>query len=152
MCWERAPEAGGASPETPGGSCVMGSWLQQSATGCRVRWVPAREGSANCSPRLPRRLGLLTRLGGGEDWRAGSLGCWDPPGCWAGGVGIWQGDHVFSVLLEASSARSFLGILMVCYFYDNYVLQVYRRPLFEAAIYETNATGLHFSSQGFEGG
>lgn len=29
------------------------------------------------------------------------------------------------------------GRLMACYFYDNYLLQVYGRPTFDVAIYET---------------
>lgn len=33
--------------------------------------------------------------------------------------------------------HALLGVLTVCYFYDNYVLQVYRHLMFDVAIYET---------------
>lgn len=52
---------------------------------------------------------------------------------WA--VGFFARDHVGSSSTE--HAILFLGVLTVCYFYDNYVLQVYRRPMFDVAIYET---------------
>lgn len=45
-------------------------------------------------------------------------------------VGFCAQDHVHSSSSPAVRfARVFLGVLTVCDFYDNYVLQVYRRPV-----------------------
>lgn len=51
-----------------------------------------------------------------------------------GGGALCSGPRVF---LLHQRCHALLGVLTVCYFYDNYVLQVYRRLMFDVAIYET---------------
>lgn len=57
--------------------------------------------------------------------------------------GSWEGDWRWTSLLRttciplASNLPCAPGSLTVCYFHDNYVLQIYRRPMFDVAIYET---------------
>lgn len=51
-------------------------------------------------------------------------------------MGFFAQDQV-CVFLFHPMCHSPRGVLTVCYFYDNYVLQFYRRPMFDVAIYET---------------
>lgn len=51
------------------------------------------------------------------------------------GGGSFAQDHVCAS--SSTYMGPALGRLTACYFYDNYLLQVYGRPTFDVAIYET---------------
>lgn len=57
---------------------------------------------------------------------------WEVDGRWV----LCSGPRV-CLLLHQTHGPCSPGRLTACYFYDNYLLQVYGRPAFDVAIYET---------------